>query len=290
MDETYQFRFDTGSVAILDALGFKGIWRENPLSVLTGLKLVRDKADEYCRSRLESLDIQDEMQQELSELILPRLELGIRFFSDTVLVFARERYPHQLDELDFVKEEDGKVRQFINGLTVDLCAQVCSYIWICGIAMEPALLFRGALTFGEFWVDDEFVVGPAIDEVASLMNEPQAAMIWCSRAASESYATIQELWKMVDDFRLKGYPNMPSRNARLEVLLPNYPVPLRSGDKLCSTVVNIAPFIGEDFDQVIRKVNEFMCSEQVDIRIKRQNTLKFLFDVMRDFDSSGSDE
>ena len=49
----------------------------------------------------------------------------------------------------------------------------------------PSLVYRGAVSVGDFFHDDRFLIGPVIDEAAEHEKLPNAGIVWPSPSAHD---------------------------------------------------------------------------------------------------------
>jgi hypothetical protein len=118
-------------------------------------------------------------------------------------------------------------------------------------------MYRGVVTFGEAAIEENFVVGPAVDEAAEAMNAAQGALVWLTPSA-------------LGVFR----PSEPAVHP-----LVGYEVPLKGGDRLPSYCVN--PFEPTESAETIMRLRDaaagsFTGTGSLDVAVKKNNTLHFL--------------
>ena len=98
---------------------------------------------------------------------------------------------------------------------------------------DPPLAFRGAVSFGQFVFEDDFVCGPAVDDAASAFEVAEGAITWLTPAALRH-------WKPRADG--KDEAEMHGEILRLveaEVsCLFEHRIPLKGGTALPSLAVN----------------------------------------------------
>jgi len=131
------------------------------------------------------------------------------------------------------------------------------------------LNYRGCISTGQLAVGNDFFLGEAVDDAASLYEAAQAALVWLTPAAR---AAVKET-----EFGLS---------------LIDWPVPLKSGGSLNALVVN--PFAAIAYtdpdaldvaaiDATFERFKmPFESAKTVDVAQKAQNTLRFL-EVARAF-------
>jgi len=75
---------------------------------------------------------------------------------------------------------------------------------------EPRLVYRGAIAVGSFRLAGPFIVGPAVDEAAELMEVAEGAFVWLTPSAQRAFDYGDfECWDLV----------------------PRHPVPVKGGDR-----------------------------------------------------------
>lgn len=153
-----------GALAMIDALGFKGIWqRENADEVMRKMKALPTAADVIMAG----------FQHAFSKLSARTVDphFSYTFLSDTIVVAAWVDGPTQ----------DNKGQAYAEVL---LASFVTSAIISAGAMLKPpALAYRGCLAFGNFDVEAPFILGPAVDEAAENMDKADAAIVWMAPSA-----------------------------------------------------------------------------------------------------------
>jgi len=173
-----------GAVAMIDALGFKGIWRRY--------------SSEEVMANLLHLKAQIEREHHgLADMTDPPFEFDAAFLSDTIVVGlslpANTRPDQDFHSIDIV------------------CDRLTHILKLSARSSTP-LTYRGAVTFGPYEVESNFIIGEAIDEVAGYYEKAQAAVVWLLPAAKD----------IVANWLLGG-------NVRRTELV-RFDVPLKGGD------------------------------------------------------------
>ena len=173
--ETSRLEMTNGVVTFLDILGWKGIYRRgfDPIAKLQSLL-----------SRIREV-------AELSRGISPETsEPVVKSVSDTIVVFSRNiASEHYVAAIDM----HGK-----------LCANAIVH------SLHGLIPVRGATSLGEFRVDENAYVGPAVDEAAAWYE--QANWIGVHLTPSADYAVDGSLRKWDDyDVPMKNGPSARSR-------------------------------------------------------------------------------
>ena len=160
-----------GALSMFDALGFKGIWtreevRDEPERVITKLKDLQShahKTRDLIRKELPEIEKQAGL----------RIEVETIFLSDTVVIGA---WADLAPGADVTTEQ----RDFAAVVAV---SRLTSSVLAHG-ALKPApFAYRGSITFGDFALDERFIVGPAVDAAAEAMDSAEAALVWLAPSA-----------------------------------------------------------------------------------------------------------
>jgi len=147
-----------GAVAMIDALGFRGIWgRYSPEVVISNMSSLKMRLDRD----LEELSTQPIMQFEST------------FLSDTIVVGLS------------LPETVGSNR---DALSVTFVTDILARILAWSARSSTPLAYRGAVAYGEYEIQPHFIVGRAIDEAASHYELAQAAVVWLSPQATDIMA------------------------------------------------------------------------------------------------------
>jgi hypothetical protein len=122
----------------------------------------------------------------------------------------------------------------------------------------PALAFRGSIAVGQFLMDDNFILGPAVDDAAEHVNLAEGAFVWMTPSArAHEEAQVDSL---------------------VNILSANWPVPLKGGSTYRTRVV--LPFTTEGeveaIEQGVQMILATFTTGKIAIEIKRQNTEDFL--------------
>jgi len=147
---------DEGAFALLDCLGFKGIWsrptsHSSPEQIIGFLEQTEAHAP-----MLPAVQLHAKAKQ---------VEFFFAFVSDTVAIGARLK--------------DGKPHtDHQRGFLVSAVGQACRDIALRFVDCASPLLMRGTIAYGEYLLRKSFFVGPAVDEAASFFETAQGAFIW----------------------------------------------------------------------------------------------------------------
>jgi len=230
----------SGSFALIDCLGFKGIWREDHIALMAKLKSI-DKAANKAAHDIVNPDIKPTISDQ-------RLE--VKLLSDTIAI-----------SLTWKKNEGSK---FIQLVTMALIVQSLMDLFLKD---TPHLLLRGCITYGQHVTQKNFLVGPAVDDTAEYMNCAQGAFIWFLPPAADIIESKIETF----------YPGIEIVKKSFEALFPKYKVPIKDSHYLNTYVVNpIYDKSPVDSDTIINLYKKIMGINKIDIWLKRQHTLEFL--------------
>lgn len=104
------------------------------------------------------------------------------FLSDTVVVAV---VPKTLDRMHEVirshtTEED------LAAAAVAYASTISGYVYRQGLFTPPSWAYRGCIAYGDFYLDDRFLVGEAVDEAAGGMDIADGAFVWLAESAKNS--------------------------------------------------------------------------------------------------------
>lgn len=241
--------FDLGSVGVIDALGFKGIWeRQEVDDVIASLLEAKKSAVEIVKAA-EGFPASDVFH---ASGCFP--QISSMAFSDTVVFSVT------------VPQVATKDRSATLAGTAGVAAFGLAYIQRAMAQAKVPLVFRGVIATGDCYVDPatQIMLGPAVDEAANLMNQADGAFVWLSEKTSA-----------LDFFRWKG--------GIWADLFVSYSVPLKGGQPAVRTKV-VNPFfhtshLAEEFEKMRLGYRAAMNLQRADVNLKRQNTEAFIAHV-----------
>lgn len=135
-----------GSIALIDALGFKGLWqRYSPNSIIHKLNGMRNSVLRFAQHG------DKHVQHGRTHII--------RFLSDSVVIGCHSGNGTEYSQQELDIDTAGSVAILTNRLIRS------------SLHDEPFLLYRGCITTGEYVLDGNFLVGEAVDEAAEAMLE-----------------------------------------------------------------------------------------------------------------------
>ena len=148
----------TGAVALIDALGFRGIWgRHKPDEVLTALRNTKDWFEARIKEQFSSQ---------------PWMQCEVAFLSDTIAV-----------SMALAESTDNR-----EAMSVLYLADVISWVLDRVLRSDVVLAYRGAIAVGSYEVSPHFLIGQTIDEAASAHELAQGAFIWLTPGARDYVA------------------------------------------------------------------------------------------------------
>ena len=256
-----------GAIAMIDALGFKGIWGEAAapsLDALQSLKLAR-KAVVDASKDWEALLESGRLPAGFGNLVR-QASVSVLLLSDTLVISAstaqRLRRPPTRHEKKARSDTGMNLEQrqlALDGfLRFVVCWCVCHGLRAASLAPQP-LVFRGVVTVGQFLIDDTILIGPAVDEAAELMQMADGALVWLAPSAQRlAHLLVQS----PDPWSSMAIPHR---------------VPFRDGRRIKTRVLNPYAFCDPSERKEVRKgIAASMDSNRPEIVIKRQNTFEFL--------------
>lgn len=238
-----------GAVAVLDALGFKGIWGRSGVDsdvVLENLRRLADNVEAGLKALAERMGAADQVR------VVSNTELIA--FSDSIILLTAAELKEQLP----ASEQDAQlIRDFV---ALQGTCYAASTIIVGGAILNPPLVYRGALSFGEFSRADRFAIGPAVDEAASMESLAEAAIVWLTPSA------------------LHVAEHLPQEYLPAVV---DSPVPLKGGNTFRTTVVNPLA-VCQEYSQTVeprtvveRTLNWMRSEREIGVAVKSQNTEAF---------------
>lgn len=231
----------SGALAFIDALGFKGIWqRTDPEELL-------DKLRQTLRHTQATVDDWNDLPAAKEQ----RVSQKAAFLSDTVVIGVEVA-----DVPEHVQYSAKAVA--LRTLLIHVVELLRS-----SASTEPPIAYRGCITIGEFIIDDRFILGPAVDRAAMYERQAEGAFVWLDPEAR----TLVENDPMLSD-----------ANRLTRMGLHPYRVPLKQGKRFDTYVV--VPFIPEfvlkEGTEVAERILSTFNGPALDVVIKRDNTKRFL--------------
>ena len=166
--EAKEERMHVGAVAMIDALGFKGIYRRHsPKAVIERMQAIRREVTAYPSG---AADPSTARIVNVSDMIV----MGL----------------HDV-------EEDPS-------LTISSVAFLVSNLMRFAALGDPPLAYRGCIAYGEFEMEGDVLLGPAIDEAATSAEQAEAAVVWCTPSAAGKIDSPPNEHLLFGEVPLKG--------------------------------------------------------------------------------------
>jgi len=144
-----------GAVAMIDALGFRGIWQRWPAgTVLADMHALKDRLEQ---------DVREVAKQ-------PELPLEVTFLSDTIVLGLA--VPTNIAEHA--------------ALSVVYAADIVTRVLAWTAQSARPLAYRGAIAYGQYLLTQHFVIGAAVDEAAQHHEAADAAIVWLLPSALDA--------------------------------------------------------------------------------------------------------
>ena len=266
----------TGGLAFLDCLGFKGIWRKHsPEAVLGRLQLIQREADEFFQTIPKE----------------SRMRIHTAFLADTIVVgvtIAREC-------------------EFLASVALHLTAIAASKVMQTLLDGDPSIVVRGCLNFGQFIVRGSHIIGPAIDDAHTLHERTNGAIVWLRPDLAPLLDVSKAIFNAGTPPNRMAAANMLGEFSRIRLpsagqgtgtlsddilrsvvqrsiqtvadhdhLWLEYPVPMKTGDVLQCPVLNPFWGMGRDIAATFERYSRAMSDTSLDVMVKSQNTMRFL--------------
>ncbi|MDR1019791.1 MAG: hypothetical protein LBL73_03450 [Synergistaceae bacterium] len=128
---------ERGAVTFLDVLGWRGIWQRNPTAIETLHGLVQETEKQANLISKNYVDVPGENFRGKDQIT------KVLSISDTIAMFTT-----------------GSPKT-----AIEIQARICS--WLLEYALKQEIPIRGALSYGEYMVKNNIMLGYAVDEAAS---------------------------------------------------------------------------------------------------------------------------
>ncbi len=293
-----------GAFALLDCLGWKGIWAR---------KAVVDDPEQLIGFLEDSLKQAETLSARkiVEHFHAERVSMSIAFVSDTIAIGVWPSSTVGFSDAD-------------KGLLLGLSSMACAEVSKRFLTAKIPLLLRGGIAFGRFTMRQNFFIGPAVDEAASFYEAAQGAFVWLAPGAEHLVAShIARMRQWAGDFsatgavrnkvafieqlvRSIGVGVSETERARFQqdwdalsvsqkeavtpslvrifaaaedgaFFLRGYPVPLRTGGNLRAHVVNPMCLVPPlEHGTVIQRVIATFDTPKLDVLLKQQNTQQLL--------------
>ncbi len=254
-----------GTVAILDILGFKGIWaRFHPEEVRHAFGEIREGLDTLvAQSQLPSVQFMPLLGTAVGDFRWRTNEKGEYLFTKITFNPYRFRYSIISDTIAFaylnIEDQDINTALYVG--------QAAHWVQHKLAQSKIKALVRGYICSGDLYIGGSTIMGPAVDEAATHLNLSDAACIW---------AAPNLLGGPYDSLARKLRPETcDSERFFFEWgrFLPRIEVPLKGGGSVETLVV--CPF-WQKFSGYYTRLERSLANPggRLDIAIKRNATLK----------------
>jgi hypothetical protein len=207
-------------------------------------------------------------------LLRRSLNIDVRILSDSVAISLRYTDPPSNKKIKEEREQN---------YLVWLCCASTIKILDLYLKGEPRIVLRGCVTFGKHTNEENFIVGPAVDEAAENMEIAEGSFVYVHPTAEGRYRDCVETTKKTIKILSRTNKNesllFGSKHAlAIPILVDSYPMPLKGSHHLTCPVLNPLAFhdTEEARQAVIRAYQEALAGNELNIRLKRQHTMEFL--------------
>ena len=197
------FAMRRGAIAIIDILGFKGIWRRfSEEAVVRSLQALVASSEEDVRRATDG-------PENMIDFIAPV------FLSDTVAFGLTAKAPAEANAaleaagtLELVGPFD---QERLDSWTVWHMGNFLAHLMRRALVGEVPFAFRGAVAFGRFGMTDRFLIGEAVDDAAKLHEKAHGAIVGFAPSAARFEQA--EVPSSVSKFIKYSIPVKPSPRA-----------------------------------------------------------------------------
>jgi hypothetical protein len=240
-------RMRLGAFALIDALGFKGIWD------MPGGAHVIGKMKSMAKTVTKNVSFANKM------LNVP---MASKRFGPARATFLSDSIAMAV----FVGD-DSDTQSTIGQLRAPAAAVVSLALHVSAARKEaaltdPPLAYRGCVSFGRCRVESRFIIGPAVDQSAESAGLAEGAFVWLDPAAKAvlerdtAWDAARSEWQ---NLRLSGVPLKGGSEYQTYVVCPYGPgEPSASKKRIYTRIVS-------SFDP-----------SRIEVAVKQQNTAAFL--------------
>lgn len=255
----------SGAFALIDCLGFKGIWRRLPNGdtspLISKLQEIQTLVDDLVKSKKEPFD-------------LDNMNIVVSLLSDTVAI-------------SITTDEENPI---VQGATVAFASSCIIEVLSLFLDTEPHLVMRGCIGYGKHIASGSFIAGPAVDEAAEHMGIAEGAFVWLLPSAQRVYElNLNEYYSHCKaeygkgKTLFEGIAALDEFEEHFHLLRPwcsvirDYPMPIKGGGTLNVFMLN--PYVRltvDDQEHIQDRTLTVMADDRLDVWLKRQNTMTFL--------------
>lgn len=266
-----------GAFALIDCLGFKGIWKRGGHRTSEELREYQYRLIEKLRTITKEVPklvrVGARPYRRFSEPVVP----GVNLLSDSVAISLQ--YDEELPP-------KGRYKNYLAWLACESTLKVLDRFR----RDNPTLVLRGCITYGEHINEGNFIVGPAVDDAAEGMDIGQGAFVWLHPTAADKYrqcikttaATVEKLNGTQDPEQILLVRDLKRALAKPLVVDP-YDMPLKAGGHLRCPLLNPLAFhrTKQAHREVVRECLDAISGNQLDVLLKHQYTADFLEEAVK---------
>lgn len=257
--ERGEYNMQEGAFALIDCLGFKGIWnRDNP-------QLIIDKLLKIEEIVTEQLNSTEDLYSAFEYAVLidkSSMKPFVGFLSDTVVI-----------SLEYVENSEETEPKIQKAHLIDVLCIILTKVIDLFVEDQPHLTMRGCITYGKYLCEKNFIVGPAVDFAAEYMDIAEGAFVWLHKSAESVYEPFYLEQKSLAEGKEKAIAGYFFNHQVFQ-----YEMPIKNAGFLECYVLN--PLANFDSDEKRRNMFDIyknaMQGNKIDIWLKQQNTLKLL--------------
>jgi hypothetical protein len=157
-----------GAVVMMDALGFKGVWKrfEGPTAITEKMRRMRERAESGLRRITEDRDIVSTARS--------------AFLSDTIVIGVAGA----------TKVKNPGLR---HAMALFLAAdRAADLLDLARRDPLPRFAYRGCIALGSFEIDGPFILGEAVDEAAEAYELAEGAFVWLAPSARAIWQSLRD--------------------------------------------------------------------------------------------------
>lgn len=235
----------TGAFALIDALGFKGIWDKH--------------GEDQILAKLE--DMQRTTREQVTFANGSPIQGVPSHFGDVHVTFLSDTIAMGCELGQAAPASDGLLTERV--LAISRLVLLLSGLLKSAALTNPPLAYRGCISAGRFTIRGNFILGPAVDQVAEAERLAEGAFVWLNSAARD----------MLEAEEIAKEPAFPAALCLHRTLVPM---------KDCQLFETLAvlPYKPDDSEDLKTRINGRLLSSFDDrkheVVMKRDNTRRFL--------------
>jgi hypothetical protein len=280
-----------GAFALIDCLGFKGIWkRADEATLLNKLESIVSQVDQQLLTGVPFQLLERDWMISAS-LLSDSVAISLRYKdkdekvhqSNTLVGKRRPKKAARKKKKGKGTIEERRINEREKSYLVWLIAASTIKILDLFLEGDPSLLLRGCITYGEHEKRENFIVGPAVDIAAENRDSAQGAFVWLHPTATPRYKrsvqAVRNTIKILSCTRKDEELLSGSKFALSQpIMVEDYNMPLKVGGHFQCSVLNPLAFheTEEARREVIRKYSRSLTDNHFDVMLKHQYTMEFL--------------